>query len=43
VSSRDHEDDRLAGLEAGADRYLSKGGFSEAALLEAVHDLIGPA
>ena len=43
VSSRDSEADRLAGLEAGADRYLPKGGFSEAALLEAVHDLIGPA
>ena len=43
VSSRDSEADRLAGLEAGADRYLPKGGFSEATLLEAVHDLIGPA
>ena len=32
----------LPGLEAGADRYLAKAGYSEQALLEAVHDLIGP-
>lgn len=42
VSSRDREDDRLAGLQAGADRYLPKAGFSDALLLEAVQDLIGP-
>lgn len=42
ISSRDGDADRLAGLEAGADRYLAKAGYSEQALLEAVHDLIGP-
>lgn len=42
VSSRESESDRLIGLEVGADRYLPKAGFSEAALLEAVQDLIGP-
>lgn len=43
LSSRDGENDRLEGLQAGADRYLAKGGFREELLLEAVHDLIGPA
>ena len=42
LSSRDRETDRIAGLEAGADRFLGKGGFREKALLEAVQDLIGP-
>ncbi len=43
VSSREGEQDRLLGLEAGADYYLDKGSFSDARLLAAVHDLIGPA
>lgn len=43
LSSRDSEADRLEGLQAGADLYLAKGGFREELLLEAVHDLIGPA
>ncbi|MEB3272091.1 MAG: response regulator, partial [Synechococcus sp.] len=42
LSTRDGEADRIAGLEAGADRYLAKGGFREDMLLEAVQDLIGP-
>lgn len=42
LSSRDQESDRITGMEAGADRYLAKGGFSEDSLLEAVQDLIGP-
>ncbi len=42
LSSRDGDADRIEGLEAGADRYLAKGGFREDALLEAVQDLIGP-
>lgn len=42
LSSRDREADRIEGLEAGADRYLAKGGFREDTLLEAVQDLIGP-
>jgi len=43
VSSREGEQDRLLGLEAGADYYLDKGRFSDARLLAAVLDLIGPA
>jgi len=43
VSSREGEQDRLLGLEAGADYYLDKSSFSDARLLAAVHDLIGPA
>lgn len=42
LSTRDGEADRIAGLEAGADRYLAKGGFREDMLQEAVQDLIGP-
>ncbi|MFM7087392.1 MAG: response regulator [Cyanobium sp.] len=42
LSSRDQQADRIEGLEAGADRYLAKGGFHEDTLLEAVQDLIGP-
>lgn len=43
LSSRDSEADRLEGLRAGADGYLGKTGFDGRVLLEAVHDLIGPA
>ena len=42
-SSRENDDDRLRGMEAGADYYLGKRDFQGAALLEAVHQLIGPA
>jgi two-component system sensor histidine kinase and response regulator WspE len=41
VSYKDREEDRLRGLEAGADYYLTKGRFEEERLLEAVQDLIG--
>ncbi|WP_243358400.1 hybrid sensor histidine kinase/response regulator [Fundidesulfovibrio terrae] len=41
VSYKDRQEDRLAGLEAGADYYLAKSGFHDEALLAAVSDLIG--
>ena len=41
VSYKDREEDRLRGLEAGADYYLTKGGFHDETLLQAVVDLIG--
>lgn len=43
VSYKDRVEDRDRGLEAGADRYLTKGAFQDEALLDAVHDLIGEA
>ncbi len=43
VSYKDREEDRLAGLEAGANYYFTKGGFHDEALLGAVIDLIGKA
>lgn len=41
VSYKDREADRLRGLEAGADYYLTKGSFHDETLLQAVMDLIG--
>ncbi len=41
VSYKDREEDRLRGLEAGADYYLTKGSFHDESLLDAVRDLIG--
>jgi two-component system sensor histidine kinase and response regulator WspE len=41
VSYKDREEDRLRGLEAGADYYLTKGNFQDDTLLQAVQDLIG--
>lgn len=41
VSYRDREDDRLQGLEAGADYYLTKSNFEDDTLLNAVVQLIG--
>ncbi|GFK93101.1 Chemotaxis protein CheA [Fundidesulfovibrio magnetotacticus] len=41
VSYKDRPEDRLAGLEAGADHYLPKSGFQGDALLDAVLALIG--
>ena len=41
VSYKDREADRLRGLEAGADYYLTKGSFQDETLLQAVADLIG--
>ncbi len=43
VSYKDREEDRLRGLEAGADYYLTKGSFHDRTLLQAVVDLIGGA
>ncbi len=43
VSYKDREEDKLLGLEAGADYYLTKGGFHDEALRGAVVDLIGEA
>lgn len=41
VSHKDREEDRIRGLEAGADYYLSKGAFDDESLMRAVADLIG--
>ncbi len=41
VSYKDREEDRLAGLEAGANYYLTKSSFHDESLLQAVQDLIG--
>ncbi len=41
VSYKDREEDRLRGLEAGADYYITKGAFHDETLLQAVVDLIG--
>ena len=41
VSYRDREEDRIQGLEAGADYYLTKSSFQDDTLIEAVIDLIG--
>lgn len=43
VSYKDREEDREAGLKAGADYYLTKGSFHDESLIEAVIDLIGEA
>jgi two-component system sensor histidine kinase and response regulator WspE len=43
VSYKDREEDRLRGLEAGADYYLTKGSFDDETLVQAVVDLIGKA
>jgi len=41
VSYKDREEDRVRGLEAGADFYLNKGSFHDESLVQAVADLIG--
>jgi len=43
VSYKDREEDRMRGLDAGADGYLTKGSFHDRTFLEAVADLIGEA
>ena len=43
VSYKDREEDRLRGLEAGANYYLTKSSFQDQTFLNAVFDLIGPA
>jgi two-component system sensor histidine kinase and response regulator WspE len=41
VSYKDREEDRLRGLEVGANHYLTKGSFHDNTFLQAVTDLIG--
>ena len=41
ISYRDREEDRMQGLEAGADYYLTKSSFHDNTLINAVIDLIG--
>lgn len=41
VSYKDREEDRLRGLDAGANYYLTKSSFHDETLLTAVRDLIG--
>ncbi len=43
VSYKDREEDRLAGLEAGASAYLTKGSFQDQSFLQTISDLIGAA
>ncbi len=43
VSYKGREEDRLRGLDAGANYYLTKGSFHDDTLLRAVEDLIGEA
>ncbi len=42
VSYKDREEDRLKGLEAGADRYMTKSSFHDETFLSAVLQLAGP-
>jgi two-component system sensor histidine kinase and response regulator WspE len=41
VSYKDREEDRLRGLDAGADAYLTKSSFHDKTFLDTVSDLIG--
>ncbi|MFM6157406.1 MAG: response regulator, partial [Sphaerospermopsis kisseleviana] len=41
VSYKDREEDRIQGLEAGANYYLTKSSFHDSTLLKAVIDVIG--
>jgi two-component system sensor histidine kinase and response regulator WspE len=41
VSYKDRPEDRVRGLEAGADYYLTKGSFEDESWMAAVEDLIG--
>jgi two-component system sensor histidine kinase and response regulator WspE len=43
VSYKDREEDRLRGLEAGANYYLTKSSFHDNTLVSKVIDLIGEA
>jgi two-component system, chemotaxis family, sensor histidine kinase and response regulator WspE len=43
VSYKDRDEDRLAGLEAGANYYLAKSSFHDDTLIRAVRELIGNA
>jgi two-component system chemotaxis sensor kinase CheA len=41
VTSRDSDEDRRRGLEAGADAYIIKSAFDEAQLLAVVERVLG--
>jgi len=43
VSYKDREEDRLRGLEVGANYYLTKGSFHDTTYMDAIGDLIGSA
>lgn len=43
VSYKDREEDRLRGMEAGADRYLTKSSFQDETFIAAVRELAGGA
>ncbi len=43
VSYKDREEDRLRGLDAGANRYLTKSSFHDATFVDTITDLIGTA
>jgi two-component system sensor histidine kinase and response regulator WspE len=43
VSYKDREEDRVKGMEAGADYYLTKSSFQDESFMKAVEDLIGSA
>jgi two-component system sensor histidine kinase and response regulator WspE len=43
VSYKDRDEDRLRGLEAGANHYLAKSSFHDDTLIQAVRELIGDA
>ena len=43
VSYKDREEDRMAGLQAGANYYLTKSSFHDDTMLQGVRDLIGEA
>jgi two-component system sensor histidine kinase and response regulator WspE len=43
VSYKDREEDRLAGMHAGANAYLTKGAFRDDSFARTVRDLIGSA
>jgi len=43
VSYKDRKEDRLAGMQAGANYYLTKSSFHDNTMLQGVYDLIGEA
>lgn len=43
ISYKDREEDRLKGLEVGADRYLTKGSFQDQSFIQTVAELIAEA
>jgi two-component system sensor histidine kinase and response regulator WspE len=43
VSYKERDEDRMRGLEVGANRYLTKSSFHDNRFIEAVEDLIGTA